>query len=118
MNRAAALRDRASRARARIAEIAATTPRSEYHESELRQELAEMRAHERAADRGLIELSAPPRPGDVRRREAVIEQRMRERGEHISRFVEQLEAEGDHRQARIWRGQLVGLRETIEREVQ
>jgi ribosomal protein L16 Arg81 hydroxylase len=49
-------------------------------------------------------------------RERNISFAVAEQTEHLTAFVERLTAEGDHRNARIWRMEIARLRETIERQ--
>jgi hypothetical protein len=56
----------------------------------------------------------PPAPDD--RRERFIAREVAVRREQHEAFIAKLEREGDYRQARIWRLEILNLREQVERE--
>lgn len=90
-----------------------------YRDSEFRQERNDLLAWKRRIEREL----EPTPAGDVAKAKRTTERDARiidaaeaAQRESIEQFVEQLEREGDHRQARIWRGELLTLRERLEKQ--
>jgi hypothetical protein len=82
-------------------------------------------AHRAYVDRVAASLFAEEDPGVVAAREAEaaanrqrnIDFQVREQTEHIQAFVDKLEAEGDDRQAKLWRLQLTNIRADLERRI-
>jgi hypothetical protein len=87
-----------------------------YEWSELTTERNTLRAHRRMAEMKLRDLKATNAPHVDERREKFIEHEVAVRRQQTEEFIETLEAAGDYRQARIWRGELLNLRTQIERE--
>ena len=93
-----------------------------YERQELESEKNSLLTSRRVSERALQDLLVPaPAPDqDPRRnqrsRKAFIDAEIATRKEGTLAFIEQLERSGDHRQARLWRGELIGLREQVERE--
>jgi hypothetical protein len=50
------------------------------------------------------------------RQASVLDIAEAEQRENIERFVRKLTTEGDHRQARVWRATLIGLRQRVAKE--
>lgn len=113
------LSDRVRDIDARLKEIAvalANRPQDgSYQSQELLTEQRELKTHRRVAERAFGELTAPP-PKLDERRERFIDAEVATRREGHLHYIEQLERIGDHRQARIWRGELLNLRAQVERE--
>jgi hypothetical protein len=112
------LNDRIRDIDARLAEIEialAGRPEGSYQRQELLTEQRELKTHRRMAERALGELAAPPPKPDARRQRFIDAEVATRREGHLH-YIEQLERVGDHRQARIWRGELLNLRAQVERE--
>jgi hypothetical protein len=102
----------------RRAEIEIELPRhndGSYARQELVSEAKELAALRVVVDRRLRALSQPA-PAPDPRRQAIVAQEIGARRESIEHFIKRLEAEGDHRQARLWRRQLLDLPEQVESE--
>jgi hypothetical protein len=104
---------------ARLAEIdvaLASRPKDgSYQRQELLTEQRELKTHRRVAERALSALSAPPPTPDARRQRFIDAEVATRRQGHVH-YIQQLERVGDHRQARIWRNELLNLRAQVERE--
>jgi hypothetical protein len=114
-----ALQDRLNQINERLAELLvelANRPQDHsYERQELLTEKNELLTQRRLTERALRDLNTPtPQPDP--RREKFIAAEVANRREHTLAFIEKLERSGDHRQARLWRGELIGLREQVERE--
>jgi hypothetical protein len=113
------LNDRLRDIDARLAELEialANNPKDgSYQRQELLTEKGELRIARRVTERRLDDLNAPPPPPDARRKR-FIDGEVATRREGTLAFIEQLEQAGDHRQARIWRRELLNLRAQVERE--
>ncbi|HJQ59527.1 MAG TPA: hypothetical protein VJ890_21650 [Vineibacter sp.] len=120
---AATLTDRIKAIDSRVAAIDAALvhlQRDGYRFSELASERTELLSLKAVAANRLNSLTAPPDPKAIeisRRREAIIAAWYEEQADNIMRHVAKLEAEGDHRQARVWRAELLNLRERIAQQV-
>jgi hypothetical protein len=88
---------------------------STYVRQELLSERNTLRALRRVTERKLRDLVATPVKPDERR-ERFIQAEIANRREGHLRFIERLEHAGEHRQARIWRNELLNLRAQVERE--
>lgn len=100
----------------RLAEIAKLRPSlaaDSYRRQEIGSEANALAAERAHAERQLQALSAQPNADSDQRREAYIDAVEREQRVTITRFIAKLESEGDHRNAKLWRLQLIGLREQI-----
>lgn len=86
-----------------------------YQSQELLTEQNELRIARRVAEQRLNDLRAPPPKPDERRKRFIDAEVATRRQGHLA-FIEQLERTGDHRQARIWRNELLDLRAQVERE--
>ena len=104
---------------ARLAELEialANCPRDgSYERQELESEKNDLVTQRRVSERALGDLTAPPPQPDPRRKK-FIDAEVAVRREQTLAFIGNLERAGDHRQARIWRGELLNLRAQIERE--
>src|SRR4051794_6913526 len=113
------LSDRIRDIDARLAEIdvaLASRPKDgSYQRQELLTERHELRTHRRVAEGAFRELMAPVPPPDERR-ERFIDAEVAARREGHLHYIQQLERVGEHRQARIWRNELLNLRAQVERE--
>ena len=93
-----------------------------YERQELESEKRDLLTHRRVAERALGDLlSTAPQPNEDQRRnqrsrKAFIDAEIATRKEGTLAFIEQLERSGDHRQARLWRGELLNLRAQVEKE--
>ena len=86
-----------------------------YERQELESEKNDLLTHRRVTERALTDLAAPPaKPNE--RREKFITAETATRRESTVAFVEKLERQGDFRQARLWRAELLNLREQVEKE--
>lgn len=95
-----------------------------YHSQELRAELTELNNMRREIDRVLHPTPEPPiRPEQQaaleRKRQrdiAILRSAIRERREHLEWSAEREAAAGNHRQARIWRLELMTVEEDVCKE--
>lgn len=88
-----------------------------YRHQELQSEAAELFALRRAITYKIAEADAPGPPRAERlARERRIEAEVSQRRAGLLEWVEVLERQGDYRQARIWRREMLNLREQVERE--
>lgn len=104
----------------RLTEIKATAPRSDYHMQELRCELRDLEGARRIAESELDELTREPTAKELamaKRREDVVASFVNTDMVGIRKEAERFEAEGDFRQARVWRKEILGLREYYEARV-
>ena len=113
------LLDRLHDIEARLSEVMielANLPRDgSYEHQEKQTERNELLTSKRVTERALRDLAAPPaKPNKAR--EKFIANEVATRRQDTLAFIEKLERAGDHRQARLWRGELIGLREQIEKE--
>ena len=114
-----ALQDRLHDINARLAELTielANRPTDgSYQRQELLSEQNELKTLRRVSERALGDLTAPPlQPNKAR--EKFIAAEVQTRRQDTLNFIEKLERAGDHRQARLWRGELLNLREQVEKE--
>jgi hypothetical protein len=86
-----------------------------YQRQELLSEQSELIALRRATALKLRDLSAPAPPPDERK-QRFVEAETRARRQGLEQYIQQLEAAGDHREARLWRRELLNVREQVERE--
>jgi hypothetical protein len=103
---------------ARRAEIEATLahqPPESYARQELETEYRELASHRRVADIRLSDLRAPS-PAPDTRREQFIANEVKIRRRQPEAFIQKLENEGDHRNARLWRMELLDLKQQVEKE--
>ena len=113
------LQDRLRDIEARLAEVRielANRPQdNSYEHQEKQTELNGLLTAKRITERVLRDLAAPPaKPNKAR--EKFIAAEVANRREDTLAWIEKLERAGDHRQARLWRGELLNLRQTVERE--
>ena len=93
-----------------------------YQRQEALSEQRDLQVQRRVAQNQLRDLAATqrsPTPTDIRnerRRKKFVDGEVAVRREGHLKFIETLERSGDHRNARLWRGELLRLRETVERE--
>ena len=113
------LTDRIADIDARLAELTielANRPQDHsYQRQELQSEKNSLTTARRVSERALGDLTAPP-PKPNERREKFIAAEVQTRREQTLAFIQNLERAGDHRQARIWRQELLTLRQQVERE--
>nr|WP_281720496.1 hypothetical protein [Nitrosomonas nitrosa] len=123
----AALLDRLERIAQRLPEIdarLATLAGSDSGEArELESERAGLLGLRREAQAALAKFDGSITPAEAAsrserraRRERNVVARCRSEAESIAHQVGRFEVEGDHRQARLWRVEAIGLRQRIERE--
>ncbi len=117
----AILRERLTDIDKRLAELSAFKPRERgnnpptFAEQEAVAERSELACLRVDTERRIYQLeSTPTKP--TPEREAFIAAEMENRRRLITANVERLEREGDYRQARVWRGELLKIREQIEVE--
>ena len=79
--------------------------------TERRVERAEILGLKRKAETRLNELLNPPPPDP--RQKASIDALVKEREEQFLHSIERFERQGEHRQARIWRMELLSVRRSI-----
>src|ERR1041385_1530221 len=86
-----------------------------YRQQELETERRELMTL-RCVTADKIKMLQAPVPAPDERREKFIEREVAARRQSTEAFIEQLEREGDHRQARLWRNEMFKIREQVERE--
>ena len=115
-----ALQDRLNEINERLAELMvelANRPTDgSYQRQELLTELNELKTLRRVTERAVRDLVAAPPPKPDERRQKFIDSEVANRREDTLAWIAKLERAGDHRQARLWRGELIGLREQVEKE--
>jgi hypothetical protein len=92
-----------------------------YQAQELRGERVDLQRDLRAAQNRLADLTdvrpfSAEEKRRIRGREAAIERDIAARREQRLWFIEKLESQGEYRQARVWRDQLLELRAEVEKE--
>ncbi|HJQ56364.1 MAG TPA: hypothetical protein VJ890_05635 [Vineibacter sp.] len=85
----------------------------DYEYTELTSEANELQRMKVVAERQLAMMTMPPDPEREKRRTAIIERNFEEQRANIARAVDRFEKAGDHRNAKLWRLQLIGLRAKI-----
>ena len=98
-----------------MVELANQPTDGSYQRQELLTEKNELVAQRRVAQRKLGDLAAPP-PAPDERRKKFIDAEVAVRREGTLAWIEKLERAGDFRNARLWRSELLNLREQVERE--
>jgi hypothetical protein len=86
-----------------------------YQRQELLSERSELTILGRVTERKLRDLTRPITAPDARR-ERFVAAEVAHRREHTIDFINKLEKAGEHRQARIWRRELLNIRAQVERE--
>ena len=113
------LRDRLANIQVRLSELecelASRPVDGSYQRQELLSEQNDLRTQRRVTERALRDLNAPPaKPNQAREKFIIAEVQTRREG--LIAWIESLERSGDWRNARLYRGELIGLREQVERE--
>ena len=93
-----------------------------YERQELQSEKNDLVTQRRIAERALSALAATqrsPTPTEIRkerRRNKFVDAEIATRREGLVAWIESLERSGDWRQARLWRAELLNLREQVVKE--